>query len=236
MASLFIVRHAQASFLAENYDLLSPIGEAQSRLLGEYWAARNLRFDRVCAGPRVRHQDTVNLVRAAYEHAGVGFPEVQIIPDFDEYPAEAVMKFGLPILLEADSRVRGLHAAFLGSTQPDERRATFQRLFEVVVAKWADGGLPLEGIETWPEFCSRVNGGLDQFLSAGGRAAIFTSGGPTAVALQRALDLSPQRTLQASWMVRNSSWSEFLYSSKRFSLSSFNAHGHIAEPSHLTYR
>jgi hypothetical protein len=158
------------------------------------------------------------------------------MPDFDEYPAEAVMKFGLPILLEADSRVRGLHGAFLGSTQPDERRATFQRLFEVVVAKWADGGLPLEDIETWPEFCSRVNGGLDQFLSAGGRAAIFTSGGPTAVALQRALDLSPQRTLQASWMVRNSSWSEFLYSAKRFSLSSFNAHGHIAEPFHLTYR
>ena len=145
MGSLFIVRPRKLLSCAENYDLLSPIGEAQSRLLGEYWAARNLRFDRVCAGPRVRHQDTVNLVRAGYERAGIGFPEVQIIPDFDEYPAEAVMKFGLPILLEGDSRVRDLHAAFLRSAQPDERRATFQRLFEVVVAKWADGGLPLEG-------------------------------------------------------------------------------------------
>jgi broad specificity phosphatase PhoE len=236
MATLFIVRHGQASFLAENYDLLSPIGEAQSRLLGQYWSSRKLRFDRVCAGPRVRHRDTVKFVHAAYEGAGLNLPEVQTVAEFDEYPAEAVMKFGLPIMLEADPRVRGLHAAFLGSTQPDERRAAFQRLFEVVVAKWADGGLPLGGIETWPEFCSRVNGGLDQFLSSGGRAAIFTSGGPTAVVLQRALDLSPQRTLQASWMVRNSSWSEFLYSAKRFSLSSFNAHGHIAEPSHLTYR
>ena len=66
-------------------------------------------------------------MHAAYQAAGLDFPEVQTIPELDEYPAEAVMKFGLPILLEADSRVRGLHGAFLGSTQPDERRATFQR-------------------------------------------------------------------------------------------------------------
>jgi broad specificity phosphatase PhoE len=233
------VRHAQASFLAENYDVLSPVGEAQSRLLGKYWAARNLRFDRVCAGPRVRHIDTVKLVREAYELGGLGFPEVQIISEFDEYPAEAVMKRGLPLLLEVDPRVRDLHAAFMRSAQPDEQRARFQRLFEVVVAEWADGALPLDDVETWREFCSRVNAGFDQFLSAGNRAertAIFTSGGPTAVALQRALAISPQQTLQASWMVRNSSWSEFLYSGRRFSLSSFNAHGHITEPSHLTYR
>src|SRR5271168_3423447 len=197
MATLFIVRHGQASFQAENYDLLSPVGEAQSRLLGEYWSTRNLRFDRVCAGPRVRHRDTVKFVHAAYEAAGLDFPEIQTIPEFDEYPAEAVMKFGLPILLELDARVRDLHAAFLHSAQPKEQRSTFQRLFEVVVAKWANGGLHLEGMETWQEFCSRVNAGLNQFLSAGGTTAIFTSGGPTAVALQRALDLSPQRTLEA---------------------------------------
>jgi hypothetical protein len=96
------VRHAQASFLAENYDELSPAGEAQSRLLGKYWATRNLRFDRVCVGPRVRHIDTVKLVREVYELGDLGFPEVQIISEFDEYPAEAVMKHGLPRLLEVD--------------------------------------------------------------------------------------------------------------------------------------
>ena len=122
MATLFIVRHAQASFLAENYDLLSPIGEAQSRLLGQYWSSRNLRFDRVCTGPRVRHRDTVKFVHAAYAAAGLDLPEVQTVPEFDEYPAEAVMKFGLPILLDLDARVRDLHAAFLHSVQPKERR------------------------------------------------------------------------------------------------------------------
>jgi hypothetical protein len=37
-------------------------------------------------------------------------------------------------------------------------------------------------------------------------------------------------------MSRNSSWSEFLYSAERFTLSSFNIHEHIADPQMLTYR
>jgi phosphohistidine phosphatase SixA len=52
---LFLVRHAQASFLSQNYDQLSARGETQARLLGEYWAKHNVAFDRVCSGPAVRH-------------------------------------------------------------------------------------------------------------------------------------------------------------------------------------
>jgi broad specificity phosphatase PhoE len=94
-------------------------------------------------------------------------------------------------------------------------------------------------VETWLEFCSRVNAGLSRFLSAGGRGervAIFTSGGPIAVAMQRALDLSAEKALQASWMSQNSSRSEFLYSADLFTLSAFNVHGHLDDPAMMTYR
>jgi hypothetical protein len=50
------------------------------------------------------------------------------------------------------------------------------------------------------------------------------------------LHLSPETTLQMTWMSRNSSWSEFLYSAARCTLSSFNIHEHIADPTMLTYR
>ncbi|HEY6844807.1 MAG TPA: histidine phosphatase family protein [Terracidiphilus sp.] len=239
MGSLLIVRHAQASFLADNYDRLSAIGEAQSRVLGESWAARNLLFDRIFAGPRVRHTDTVKFVSLAYQNFGRDFPAAEVLPEFDEYPAEAVLEHGIPILLETDQRVRDLHAAFLHAVEADERRAAFQRFYEVVVMEWVRGALPVKNVETWLEFCSRVNEGIDKVLSASGRAkrvAIFTSGGPTAVALQRALHISPERTMQSSWMSRNSSWSEFLFSGTKFTLSSFNCYGHITEPAHLTYR
>jgi broad specificity phosphatase PhoE len=119
------------------------------------------------------------------------------------------------------------------------RRTSFQKLFEVVIGKWVRGETSLPGIETWPEFCTRVNSGLTKFLAVGGRrerVAIFTSGGPISVAVQRALQISSEKTLDASWMSRNSSWSEFLYSAGRFTLAAFNSVAHIDDPAMLTYR
>jgi broad specificity phosphatase PhoE len=239
MGILFLVRHAQASFLEENYDKLSALGEAQARLLGEYWARHNVVFDRACVGPRLRQRDTIKLVSDAYREAGLEFPQPQVLPEFDEYQGEAVLKCSLPGLLETDGRIRELHAAFQSSSDPAERRATFQKLFEAVVGLWLRGAIGAPGVETWLEFCSRVNSGFDKFLSAGGRGervAVFTSGGPITVAMQRALHLSAEDTLQLSWMLRNSSCSEFLYAADRFTLSAFNCHSHLGDSAMLTYR
>jgi broad specificity phosphatase PhoE len=239
MGNLFLVRHAQASFLEQNYDKLSQLGEAQARFLGEYWAGRNIVFDRTCAGPCVRQKDTLKLVSAAYDKVGLSFPEPVVLQEFDEYQGEAVLERSLPGLLESDPRICDLHAAFQSSSGSAARRTTFQKLFETVIGEWVRGAVCPQGVETWSAFCSRVNSGLAEFLSAGGRGertAIFTSGGPIAVAMQRALQLSPETTLQVSWMSRNSSWSEFLYAAERFTLSCFNSHGHIGDPAMLTYR
>jgi broad specificity phosphatase PhoE len=239
MGTLFLVRHAQASFLEQNYDKLSPLGEAQARLLGDYWAQRNVVFDRACAGPRIRQKNTASLVSEAFENKGLTFPPPQVLPEFDEYQGEAVLERSLPGLVKHDHGIRNLHAVFHSEADSVRRRATFQKLFEAVIGKWVRGEIVLDGIETWKEFRSRINSGLSKFLSGGRRGervAIFTSGGPTAVAVERALQLTPERTLQVSWMSRNSSWSEFLYDAERFTLSSFNSHGHIVDPAMLTYR
>jgi broad specificity phosphatase PhoE len=239
MARLFLVRHAQASFLQENYDELSALGETQGRLLGEYWARRNVVFDRACTGPCVRQKDTAKLICDEYGKTGLNFPAPLVLPEFDEYQGEAVLARGLPRLLETNARVRELHREFQSSAGSGERRANFQKLFEAVIAEWVRGVIPLPGVETWSEFCSRVNLGLSKILangSRGERVAIVTSGGPIAVAMQRALNLSPQHTLQVSWMSRNSSWSEFLYAGDRFTLSAFNNHAHLDDAAMLTYR
>jgi broad specificity phosphatase PhoE len=239
MGILYLVRHAQASFLEPNYDKLSALGEAQVRVLGEYWAQRKITFDRAGAGPCVRQKDTAQIVSAAYQKAGLHFPEPEMLEEFDEYQGEAVLRGSLPALLEKDSGIRDLHAAFQSCTSNATKRATFQKLFEAVIGDWVRGAIHLEGVESWPDFCTRVNSGLDKFLASkkrGERVAIFTSGGPIAVATQRALRLSPESTLQMTWMSRNSSWSEFLYNAKRFTLSSFNIHEHIGDPAMRTYR
>jgi broad specificity phosphatase PhoE len=239
MGTLFLVRHAQASFLEQNYDKLSERGEEQARLLGAYWAQRNMVFDRACTGPWVRQIDTAKLMSDNYGKAGLKFPDPLVLPEFDEYQGEAVLERSLPGLLENDQSIRDLHAAFQSSSSSAGRRAAFQKLFEAVIGKWVDGAIHLPDLERWSEFCSRVNLGLARFLDAGGRGervVIVTSGGPIAVAMQRALNLSPQHTLQVSWRSRNCSWSEFLFSGDRFTLSAFNTHPHLDDAAMLTYR
>jgi broad specificity phosphatase PhoE len=61
MGQLWLIRHGQASFLEQNYDQLSAKGEAQARLLGEYWASHKVVFDRVFSGPRVRQRETARI-------------------------------------------------------------------------------------------------------------------------------------------------------------------------------
>ncbi len=239
MSRLFLVRHGQASFLERNYDKLSSKGEAQSRMLGEYWAGLKLHFDRVYSGPRVRQRETARIVGEAYRDAGLGWPEPAVLDTFDEFQAEMVIEHSLPELIETDSDIRGMHQAFKGSQTRPEQFKTFQRIFEVVIGRWAEGSIPLDGIEPWPDFCSRVQSGLSQLQSNGSRGqqiAIFSSGGPVGVAMQRALGLSTEATLKTAWMVRNCAYSEFVFSAGRFTLSSYNATPHFTDPEFITYR
>ena len=239
MSRLFLVRHGQASFLERNYDKLSARGEEQSRMLGEYWAELGLRFDRVYSGPRQRQRETARIAGEACKNAGIAWPAPSVLNSFDEFQAEIVMERSLPKLIVTDAGISQMHQEFKDAQTRPEQFKTFQRIFEVVIGRWADGKLPLDGIEPWPEFCSRVQNGLAQLTADGNggeQIAIFSSGGPVGVAMQRALDLSTEATLKAAWMVRNCSFSEFVFSSERFTLSSYNATPHFSDPEFITYR
>ena len=50
MASIYLVRHGQASFGAANYDQLSTLGQRQADLTGEFFARVGLSFDAAYAG------------------------------------------------------------------------------------------------------------------------------------------------------------------------------------------
>ena len=59
MGTLYLVRHGQASFGAENYDQLSELGHRQSHRLGEYLASRGLQFSATIRGSLKRQADTL---------------------------------------------------------------------------------------------------------------------------------------------------------------------------------
>ncbi len=257
MSEIIVVRHGQASFLEGNYDKLCANGEAQSRLLGEYWSQRGMVFSGVYSGPRVRQTETARTVAESYRRAGVDFPETKVMSEFDEYQAEAVLRECLPQLLRGNSGIRELHRAYKASAESGEssdlpgndlpgndrpgndRRRTFQKLFEAVIRKWVAGEVTAVGIESWSDFCLRVHRGLAQVVRNTPPAAstvVFTSAGTIGAAMRLALHLSAEDTLQLTWMSRNAAFSSFLASGERFTLSTFNAHPHLDGDGLLTYR
>ena len=85
LSKLYLIRHAQASFLSADYDNLSAHGHHQSSVLGNYFVNNNIVFDKVYVGPLKRHHQTYQRVKDAYDTKGLFFPEAIEIEELKEY-------------------------------------------------------------------------------------------------------------------------------------------------------
>jgi broad specificity phosphatase PhoE len=239
MSQLTLVRHGQASFMAENYDKLSPLGELQSLKLGEFWLKNGVTFDLAFQGPAQRHRHTASIVADVYRRAGAPWPEPATIADLDEFDAATLFRVLTPLLVEAHPSVRCLHEAYQEGANSKEAPFLMERLFEEVARHWSIGTVLSPGLESWSEFYTRVVRGIQHVRAVSpksSRSVCFTSGGPIAVTVGLAQGSAPQKTIELVWVSRNSSYSEFLFSGERFSLSSFNTNPHLDDRALLTYR
>jgi broad specificity phosphatase PhoE len=216
MAELYLVRHGQASFGAENYDELSPSGRTQSLWLGEYFAQAKLRFDRVVIGTMQRHRQTADAILAA-----MGGPQVEIAQDagLNEYDFQALFaalgEEGLPLGLSA-----GLSAA---SSKKD-----FYKGLRQVLQLWADDRLPGRVPETWHQFQARVQRARIDIQRAGGRSVlVVSSGGPIAVTAQQVLQAPDAIAIALNMQIRNSSVCQYVFNDGAMSLVSFNSVPHL---------
>lgn len=236
MSLLFLVRHGQASFYADDYDQLSPRGVQQARQLGLHWAGLNLTFDHVYVGPRRRHRQTLEAVVAVYRERGLNWPEPVALPELDEHFGYDVLTRSLPDLMQRDPGIREMREKLRKDSDTAQR--DYLRLFQKVTRLWVRQELNPPDLEAWHEFRHRVQRGLAVITAAVGsqkRVAAFSSGGPVAAAMGFALNLDDEKTLELSWVVRNAAYTEFLFSRGRFSLLAFNAVPHLTDPASLTF-
>ena len=239
MSTLALVRHGQASFFAENYDQLSPLGEQQSRLLGEYWVKRGVRFDEVYTGPRVRQIETAALAGEAFARAGLPWPEPQFLPELDEHQVDRLIKLKIDQIVREHPRVEPLHAAYRAAESPRDRHRTFQLMFEQLVMLWVGEKIGHEEVESWPAFRKRVAAGLARITDgeARGRSvAAFTSVGAITVSLQASTGCGDRAAFDLGWRVRNCSITDFVFTRDRLTMDGFNAYPHLEDPSMWTYR
>ena len=108
MNTLFVVRHGQASFGADNYDKLSELGILQSRLLGEALVKKKIVVQKTFVGPRVRHRETYDAVAKAYISRSLPWPEPVVLDDLDEFSGEALWSEMLPLLMKQDPNLKKL--------------------------------------------------------------------------------------------------------------------------------
>jgi broad specificity phosphatase PhoE len=238
MSVLTLIRHGQASFFAADYDQLSPLGEQQSRALGEYWARRGLQFNVVYTGPRVRQRRSAEEAVAACRRNGLACPEPILLEALDEYDLKGLLHILAPALATQNAEFAGMAKSYLCS-EGDEKARTFQPMLEMLLAHWQSDAAACDGVERWPAFRARVHCAIRQLQEQTGRGeriALFTSGGFVGSAAQLALAAPDRTALELMWRLRNSSMTEFAFTRDRFTLDNFNSVPHLEDPALWTYR
>ncbi len=236
MGVIFLVRHGQASFGEENYDMLSETGILQSRILGDYLAETGLKIDVVYSGKMERQKMTANEAIKSYKRHGKEVPDPVIIDDLGEYDFRGVLLSQVPDMLKEDpSLKRDMDLIY------SDMKA-FQRIFEGAMLRWVSGRYNKEGVETWEDFAERSVNAVLGIIAEQGRGKnifVFTSGGIIAATMQKALSLSNEATMRINWQLINSSITRFMYRDEIITLAGFNCIPHLElrkDKTLLTYR
>ncbi|HWO20921.1 MAG TPA: histidine phosphatase family protein [Kofleriaceae bacterium] len=232
MATLYLIRHGQASYGEEDYDRLSSRGREQATALGKHLA--NLGLNALYSGPLVRQRQTAEAAAEAAAEAGQPLPASEVVPELAEYQAFEMLKHMIPRLVAEDPRF-----AALPSTRTPR---LLDEAFHAVLGRWSRDEWTTDDVERIGPFVERIRAGLDRLLrsaGSGARLACVTSAGPIGVAVGLLFGASAERMVRTSVVIRNASITELRFRSQGFdwqpeqlSLITFNATYHLAAELH----
>ena len=218
MGTLYLVRHGQASFGADDYDILSPLGVQQATRLGQYFKAKGIRFDAAMTGTLKRQIST---------HAGIceGMEiklEALAWPGLNEYDSHAV--------------ISAVHTGKLEKpTTPEQYRQHF-RLLKDGLTQWMNGVVSPKGMCSYNDFVLGVTSALDHVRTThDGNVLLVSSGGPISTAVGHILGCSPETTIELNLRIRNSSVTEFAFNPKRHMLVTYNTLPHLDAPEYASW-
>ena len=218
MGTLYLVRHGQASFGAQDYDQLSELGQRQSQRLGEYFKLKGLRFEQVLTGTLKRHQQTLTGICS-----GGGFStDAVALPGLNEYDSEAV--------------IAAIHPHPLAKPDTPELYRHHFRLLRDGLTQWMNGVVSPRGMPSYREFQQGVADALALVRQqTAGDVLLVSSGGPISTAVGQILGTTPETTIELNMRIRNSAVTEFNFTPKRHALQTFNTLPHLDGPEHASW-
>jgi broad specificity phosphatase PhoE len=216
MGTLYLVRHGQASFGADDYDQLSELGQRQSRRLGEYFVERGIHFDGLIAGTLRRHKQTLAGILEGMDRAG----EHLAWEGLNEYDSAAL--------------IATVHPGQLPKPDSPELYRHHFRLLRDAMGRWMAGETRPVGMPSYADFVAGVTSALDHVRANhyGQNVLVVTSGGPIATALGAVLGTRPEATIELNMRIRNTAVTEFAFTPKRQSLLTFNTIPHLDAPAY----
>ena len=111
MSQLYFFRHAQASYLSDNYDQLSDKGEQQSIELDKYLVQKKQSFDKIFVGPLQRQKHTFEIVAQQYAQHQMSFPDPVFLPELKEHSGPKGVRKVMPEMMERFPQVNQWQAA-----------------------------------------------------------------------------------------------------------------------------
>ena len=208
MAVIALLRHAQASFGAADYDVLSPLGHEQARAAGRALAAQGLRPARLFTGSQRRHRETLEGVA---EGLGVDAATAEVHSGLNEFPFRALLD-----AFFADGRPEGMH---------EDRRTHFRALRDTVLA-WQRDEIDAPP-ERFADFAARVRDARDAMAGAGQDVLAVSSGGPISEMIRSVLDAPPEQMIALQLQTRNCGLSRLAVARSGLFLAGFNETPHV---------
>ena len=215
MATIYLIRHGQASFGAENYDKLSELGCRQAHVAGEYFRDIGIHFDAVYSGDLSRQRETARLAIAS-QPAEV---KHHIDPRFNEIQNDEQLKCLMPEVIKQNASVQALVEKGLSSSKD------YQKVIDAVFNYWVSPACNDPRIQSWTEFSNGARQAIADVMQeqgSGKTVGIFTSGGTLATIVAQVLGLSGEQTYQLYEPIFNCSVTQLFYSRSKISLSYYN--------------
>jgi broad specificity phosphatase PhoE len=233
VATIYLIRHAQASFGALDYDVLTAFGERQAAHLGRVLRRRGITPSLVVSGGLRRQRDTARLAveAASYDVA------VRIDRGYDEWPVESLLTTP-----EQAARVAAL------AHEPEAVRSRLlQQVIEEATRGWCaagtgaasgerrvgDGGCgggETVQPESYDELRSRVMSALDRTaaqVTSGETAMVVTSGAVLDMIVTTLLEAPPWTWLRLQPIWVNTGITTVSAGSTGLRVLTVNEHAHL---------
>jgi broad specificity phosphatase PhoE len=211
------VRHAQASFGAENYDKLSELGLKQSTYIPSHFSDDPTVRRILYRGDMLRHKET-----ADYSFSGM---TPVINAGLNEFDHMNVLTVYQPDINNKEKMMEII------MNQKDPKQFVEDE-FKNAILRWMNEEGTSSYTETYQHFRSRVLDSIQDIIAAARRdrqkeVIAVTSGGVISLYMTLLMDMPQIKMIEMNQHIANTSVTSLLFNDKKITLSYYNNYSHL---------